>query len=1488
MTVFTPELPATVSASSAVRVEGRLLTADLLGRLAAGDRELPGCAPADYGLYRGERIGDAAGRAWAALTGAYRVFRDDLARPPETSTATTLTRKAWLLRLFTELGYGRLSGAGVTVKIPGRDETCRASHRWQDHLPVHLLAWGTPLDGRVGNRRAPQSVLQELLNVSGEHVWGLLSNGQVLRVLRDSTALVGSAYVEFDLEAIFDGQQYSDFVLLYSLLHASRFELVAKPEKKRRGRRAQTPQAAGAAPDSESEYAEEGQPEGGDQPAQAELGDEDTVPDSDAPALTAADCRIEWLRTYAIETGLRARDNLRDQVAEAIGVLGTGFLAANPELHSAVSGRGRRGLEALEELHHELLRLAYQLVFLFVAEDRGILLDRSDSPETQDARDRYARYFSTRRLRRIAFRRPGDRNTDLWRALAMVLDALGTDGGAPQLALPELGGLYFRAKEDSAAATLLGRAEPLRAAELPNEHLLEAVRLLARVRDEGGRWQRVDYRHLGADELGSVYESLLELRPRRDPATGRFRLQTLAGNKRKTTGAYYTPTVLIEKLLDQALDPVIERHAVSGNPRELLKINLVDPACGSGHVLVAAARRIALRYAELDTREPEPAPEKVRAAMADVVRHCVHGVDINPMAVELAKVSLWLESLEPGQPLAYLDDRIKVGNALLGTTPKLIAEGIPDGAFKKLAGDNSKILTALKAANKKERSGGKGTQTAMGAALARTGTAELRLEAEALAKLPDRTLANVRDHARAYEEYLAKSPHLRRLKRVADAWCAAFLWPKSEKAPAAVTSSVLEQLVDGGDLAEAVVVTAEEEDDERRLSGEKQLDEIVSRNRFFHWHLEFPRVFRVEDDEDDDHNPDTGWQGGFDCVLGNPPWERVKIQEKEWFAARGEDEIADASNASERKKLIAGLKGSAERGERELFEGFQVALREAAGTTLMLRNSGIFPLTGQGDVNTYAVFAEKARMLLAPEGMSGLVLPTGIATDKTTSDFFADLVDRRQLVTVLDMENEEKLFPDVHHSYRFCLFTVSGPRQCQELVRLAFRARRPDQLDSRSFTLNRAGFRRINPNTRTAPVCESPDHLRVLEDMHKSAPVLWLRGVTEGNPWALRLVRMFHMADDSKLFRSADVLAEEGWEANGQVFFRDGRRALPLYEAKLIHQLDARFSTYAGATEADLKRNTLPRLTAQQHADPLVTPQPRHWVEEEHVDDWMKAEPGKPETEWPHDWMLGWRDICRAVDERTVISTVLPRTAAGNTMPLILPTRPDRPLHGLLANLSTFVLDFAARQKMQGVHLTYTYLEQLPILSPDTYAHPVAWLGGRAPELWIRDRVLELTYTSYEMAPFARHLGDENPPFVWNEDRRFEIRAELDAAYFHLYGIPDADIELVLDSFRAFRNKSPELFERTKDRILTIYREMEKAAESGGSYTNLAMTPPPGKGPRHASGRSPLTRPERTTPEPPQPPEPIGARPPSDEPDAGGGLFSVTELGVDEQLGFWS
>ncbi|MFC8825711.1 Eco57I restriction-modification methylase domain-containing protein [Streptomyces sp. NPDC057137] len=1453
-------------ASTAVRVEGALLSRDLLNKIGGTDRELPGSTPADYGLPRGVRVEDAASRRWDYLKGTYSSFRAQLEEQGENVDLTKLTYQQWLSVLLDELGYTGRSDVPKRkgIDFSGRDPKryYRVSHRWQDHLPVHLLGWDTDLDRGIGTGRAPQSMVQELLNVSSEHLWGLLSNGRVLRVLRDSTTLVGSAYVEFNLDAIFGGDQFADFLTLYAMLHSSRFELVAKPEKKRRG---------AVAVASADATAGDGELAGGE-PADADEGTlDDIVLADDIAPLTPADCRIEWWRTYSIETGIRSRDRLRDQVKDALSILGTGFLQANPGLGEALT---RGGKAALDDFHHELLRLAYQLVFLFVAEDRDALLlqagpndSKAERGRLERARDRYTRYFSTARLRRIAFRRGGDHHTDLWDGLRAVLEALGRIGGEENLALPELGGLYFRAADDEKQITWLpGGSEPLRAAKLPNEHLLQAVRLLSRVSDKQGRVTRVDYRHLDADELGSVYESLLELIPRHNPQKVEFWLQDLvAGNQRKTTGSYYTPKVLIEKLLDNALDPVIERYAKSGIPKDLLKIRFVDPSCGSGHVLVAAARRIALRYAQLAADgEHEPAPERVREAMGKVVKSCVHGVDINPLATEIAKVSLWMESLNPGEPLVYLDDRIKVGNALLGTTPLLLESGIPQKAFSKLEGDEQQTVKNAKDRNARELRGVEvWVQTRLGEPATLTSTAKVRVAADEAANAPvaGTGLAAIRELAKRHREFEAND-ELKRLKKVADAWCAAFIWPKREDAPVPITTATLKKLEKDEDLpgipkprpkmGEEPVPETEEEREWREEAGERELRDIVSRNRFFHWHLEFPRIFRVEDrDATDatDANAATGWQGGFDCVIGNPPWERVKIQKKEWFAAQN-PYVADAETANERERRIGDLlksvdeHGQAIEADRKLHGAYLTAQRESKGTTNMLRDSDIFPLTGKGDVNTYAVFAEKARTLLSPEGMAGLVLPTGIATDKTTSGFFSDLVERRQLATVLDLENEEKLFADVHNQYRFCLFTFGGSAGEYERVRLGFRARRPDQLDAREFTLDAEGFRRINPNSRTAPVCESPDHLRVLEEVHLRVPVLWNKSSSEAttNPWGLRFHVMLHMSGDSDLFRNEESLVDDGWERSGSVFIKEEERHLPLYEGKFVHHFDGRFATYENATQAQINKGTLPRLGLDAHQDPTAFPLPRHWVHESEVDARLAEDLPKQREEWPHDWLLGWRDVCRASDERTVIASVLPRTAIGHKLPLMFPAfTPDL----LLANLSSRVLDFAAKQKYAGASLAYFTFEQLPVLSPETYAKPVIWLGNASPELWIRSRVLELTYTSYEMALWAEHLNDEGAPFIWDEERRFLMRAELDAAYFHLYGIERKDLDLVLDSFRAFRNKKPELFQRTKDAIIRIYEAM-----ASGPYVT-SLTPPPGKGPRHDPGVSPLTRTSRPKPKPP-------------------------------------
>jgi hypothetical protein len=1196
-----------------IQVAGQLLAPDLLRRIAAADRELPGSRPEDYHLAAGERLGEAASRRWEYLLGAYRTFRDRLDRLPETDPATTETRERWLLVLLSELGFGRVPYArgGLTAG----DRTYPVSHLWET-VPIHLLGWHTNLDRRSGGGetgRAPQSMLQEFLNVSGTHLWGLLSNGRLLRILRDSAALVGSAYVEFDLEAIFDGELYSDFTLLFALAHSSRFEPLAR--------------------------------EGDGTPS-------------------ATDCWLERWREQGIKEGTRVRDRLRDGVEQALGVLGTGFLAANPSLQESLARGGADGGISIGDLHHELLRLAYQMVFLFVAEDRGMLLDPDAPAET---RQRYDMYFSTRRLRQIAGCRAGDRHADLWRTLVIVLDSLGADGGRPEIGLPALGGLYFR------GGTPNGDKGPahdlLRDCELRNADLLEAIRHLATFFDKRGYRQNVDFRHLGAEELGSVYESLLELVPATGPGP-RFVLRGVSGNERKTTGSYYTPTPLVETLLDSTLDPLIDEAAASNDPDNLLKITVCDPACGSGHFLIAAARRIAKRYAAMYHGDEEPTPEHVQRAMRKVAARCIYGVDIKPLAAELAKVSLWLESLEPGRPLEFLDAHIKVGNALLGTTPKLLEAGVPDAAFKPIEGDDPKIAASLRRQNENERDGQLGL---FDAPPVRVGNADLAVQVGRLASLPTRSLANIREQARRYRQ-LEQSPGLRDRKRVAHAWCAAFVWRKHAMAPEAITTETLRRLDDGYSLSPEVA---------------EDLDRLTERYQFFHWHLEFPDVFHTEDDARPDYNPDAGWQGGFTCVLGNPPWERVKLQEKEFFASRRED-IANARNAAERKKKIKDLADSSAPEDQALYAEFQDELRTSAGWSHLLRDSERYPLTGTGDVNTYAVFAETARTLLGPTGRSGLVLPTGIATDATTAPFFGDLVRHSKLVSFLEFENESFLLsPDVDHRVRFCLLSVCGHARKVDVASFAFGVRYMADLPERRFTMSPEDLLLVNPNTGTTPLFRSRRDAEITLGIYRRVPVLW-RDQPEQNPWHITFMAMFHMANDSDLFHRRSVLQAEGWELHGNVFTKGADRMLPLYEAKMIHHFDHRFGTYEGQTQAQANMGTLPRLTAAEKADPDRVVLPRYWVAESEVSDKLK-------DRWDKGWLLGWRDICRSSDERTMISSLLPRSAVGDKL-LLLFADTDGWL--LQANLDSFALDYCARQKFA---VSFKYF--LP-------AATLSWLAG--------------------------------------------------------------------------------------------------------------------------------------------------------------------------------
>lgn len=1286
-----------------VQTQGGLLPADFLERVAEA-RDVDGMTPDDYHLAKGETLRESISRSWNRLVGAWAGFRRVVDQLSEDATATTETRERWLLILFQELGYGRLQ---TTKALQAGSESYPISHLW-GAVPIHLLGWEIDLDTRTRGaagaaRWAPHSMVQEYLNRTEEHLWAFVSNGRVLRLLRDNLAMTRQAYVEFDLESMMEGEVYSDFVLLWLLCHQSRVE-------------GERPQA----------------------------------------------CWLERWVEQAQREGTRALERLRQGVDRAIARLGTGFLShpANQTLREVF----RTGELDPQDYYRELLRLVYRLLFLFVTEDREVLLLPDTKPEP---RERFERYYSTARLRRLAGSHAGSKHGDLWQGLRLVQDKLWRDG-CPELALPALGSFLWSPEA----------IEHLDGCELQNAYFLEAVRALAYVPEAKVR-RPIDFRNLGAEELGSVYESLLELHPNVDVASQQFTLETAPGHERKVTGSYYTPTSLITELLNSALDPLLDETQKADDPEQaLLSLKVCDPACGSGHFLIAAANRIAKRLATVRTGEGEPSPDETRRALRNVIGRCIYGIDVNEMAVELCKVSLWLEALEPGKPLSFLDHRIACGNSLLGATPRLLAEGIPDDAFKPLTGDDKTVVSELKKRNKSER-GGQATLD-LGVSVGDL-TEPLAVEIRAIDAIADEEIEGVREKEERWHK-LIEGAEAAYAKLVADAWCAAFVMPKRRGAPA-VTQDALNRLTSGPDRVGAEVREA--------------IDDAAVRYRFLHWHLAFPDVFTL--DGDTIPHPETGWRGGFDLVCGNPPWERVKLSEKEFFATRA-PEIANARNRAERQRMIKALKED----DPPLWQAFQDALRDAEADSHFIRTSGRYPLCGRGDVNTYSVFFESMRHGIGDRGFASAVLPLGIATDFTTADFFRDLVERRSLVALFGFENEEHLFPDVDHRVTFCLFTVSGLNRPVDAADLCFFLRQTTWLADtwRHFVLAAEDFRLLNPNTATCPVFRSGRDGEITKKIYRRAGVLIDESKSsDGNPWGISFMAMLHMANDSDLFRVRGDLEAEGYELHGNIFVRGDRRLLPLYEAKMVHHYDYRFGTYEGQTESQAAMNKLPEFTDAQHADPDLVPLPRYWVPAPEVDARLR-------DRWDRDWLLGWRDICRSTDERTVIAAAIPKAAVGHKFPLAITSGPP---HVLLALLSSFVLDYAARQKVGGTSLTFFIVKQLPVLPPDTFEAPCPWEPARTTADWIRDRVLELTYTSHDMAPFARDLGYEGPPFKWDPDRRAALRAELDAAFFHLYGLDRDEVDYIMDTFPIVRRKDESTHGtyRTKDLILKVYDSME-------------------------------------------------------------------------------
>ncbi len=531
----------------------------------------------------------------------------------------------------------------------------------------------------------------------------------------------------------------------------------------------------------------------------------------------------------------------------------------------------------------------------------------------------------------------------------------------------------------------------------------------------------------------------------------------------------------------------------------------------------------------------------------------------------------------------------------------------------------------------------------------------------------------------------------------------------------------------------------------------------------FDWQAVFPGIFA---------------SGGFDAVIGNPPWERMKVQEREFFSLAAPD-IASAVNAADRRKMIAAVQTA----NPSLWERYNTAQDTAEKILAFVRSKDAgFPLTGRGDVNTYMLFAELAQHLVAPTGRVGLLVPSGIATDATTQHFFADLMESKTLTALYDFENKQGWFADVHRAFKFSVLLMNGKAVPPEAARFVFFAHEMKDLadKNRQIALSLKDLRLLNPNTRTCPIFRTVRDAEITKKIYRQVPVLIDSNRKQGgNAWGLRFMTMFHQTNDAEHFVTGETLESNGFKLNGNRWAKNSVTYLPLYEAKMIQGYDHRAAGVRIEAGNWMRQGQTEATSLVEHQNPEFVVQPRYWVADDAIT------PGVGENQW----LLGYKDVTSATNQRTMIATFMPRAAVVNSAPLIRLELPIRRQACLLANLNSLAYDFVARQKVGGLHLNFFIVEQLPTIPPDTYDETCPWETPRTLEDWIAERVLKLTCTADDMRPLAEAAGFTPGVCKWKETERARLRAELDACYFHLYHSTREEVQHILGAFQGIADE---------------------------------------------------------------------------------------------------
>ncbi len=1068
---------------------------------------------------------------------------------------------------------------------------------------------------------------------------------------------------------------------------------------------------------------------------------------------------------------------LSKNITSALELLGNELLNSNLGFKETITN----GSASLDDFYATILRVIYRIMFILYAEERKML------PEEGSLFHRYYSFSNYReKLERPILE---DQNTDNWHNFLTILSLLETGNALFGI---EGYGDFFSINQNF---NLLIQYQ----LTVTNSAFLQILKKMTIFYNEG-LFQKINYLELAEEEIGGIYEILLENQPFVANGVFVFNHDML---DRKSSGSYYTAKGLIEIMIHQALKRVVDEKLANCATKQekkdaLLSLSVLDPSCGGGSILLAATDYLGKILAKVESGTENPDEKILRESRRKIVQHCIYGVDINPLAVELCKISLWLRVAMKDKPLNLLENHIKCGNSLIGfdfnrfnrenkfnsnevylrIQPDWIQaiEGYGDTGFE---GENKEKAIEIKSRYKAEIN----DQSLEKWRIQENENLEkCSITSKKLLDDQENNLKEITDKKSKYQKFYL-NPLLSKFRLLADLYTSIFFWPFTENAsnPPFNNTHIIKILksTDPRKLPELQDIFT-------------QMEEIKAKYHFFHWFLEFPELFGKE-------NP------GFDVILGNPPWDTIQLDEQEYFETKNQ-EIAQIAKQNKRREKILALKTQ----DQKLHTLYCNTLLQTKKFTNYIKNSPFFLLSSHGYLSTYPLFIERFAKILTNQGSFSLICPTTFLLSNNLRYFLQEFIKNNALVSYFDFENK-KIFP-IHPSFHFSIISGLNPsiKHPPHTISAMFMQYFPNnvldtiQNETRKneslefFRFDPEDYTLFNPNTANSPIFNSSRDYVILKNIYSKIPIFFKIGENSSiNPWNIIASRMFHMSGDSGLFvptQSVPILNNRK-----EFLLRDFERNItyyPLYEGKTLDFYNHRNNSSILGQGKHLK-SVLTNI--EQYQDPYFEINPMYFVKN-----------GDFERKWAsmklnynNNWFLLYRDVTNKTNWRTFIVSICPKTAVVNTAYMILSSYSAKLIACLTANLCSFIFDYVCRQKIGGMHVSVYILNQLPVLPPAFYSESI--------QNFIIQRVVKLSYTSHSLKDFAIDCNYNGDPFIWKEDERRDLQAQLDALFFHLYQISEEELNYIMDTFPIVKREDIALFGefRTKSLVMRYYYELK-------------------------------------------------------------------------------